>query len=275
MTLTLTWWGSQARHDATLKALDQYKALNANVTFQTQFSGWDGYFDKLAVQYSAKSAPDIIQMDAAYLNDYAARGLLADLKDVNVDNIEAATVDGGKVNGTQYAMPLGVAALGMVYDKTVVEKLGLEAPDFGWTWDDYYAFGEAAKAKLGEDKYVFADQSADLVDYTAYQYSMGKGYIFDAEGNLSIDKDTWIGFMTKMNELRDRGILTPADITTTDKELDPQLDSVINGNAVVRHLFSNQVGSIEALKPGAFGYASMPYGTEAGGWLETGNVLER
>ncbi|MEK3683291.1 ABC transporter substrate-binding protein [Paenibacillus sp. FSL R10-2736] len=270
LTLTLTWWGSQARHDATLKALDQYKALNANVTFQTQFSGWDGYFDKLAVQYSAKSAPDIIQMDAAYLNDYAARGLLADLKDVNVDNIEAATVDGGKVNGTQYAMPLGVAALGMVYDKTVVEKLGLEAPDFGWTWDDYYAFGEAAKAKLGEDKYVFADQSADLVDYTAYQYSMGKGYIFDAEGNLSIDKDTWIGFMTKMNELRDRGILTPADITTTDKELDPQLDSVINGNAVVRHLFSNQVGSIEALKPGAFGYASMPYGTEAGGWLKPG-----
>ncbi|WNS43714.1 extracellular solute-binding protein [Paenibacillus sp. MMS20-IR301] len=270
VTLTVTWWGSQARHDATLKALDQYKVLNSNVTFQTQFSGWDGYFDKLAVQYSAKSAPDIIQMDAAYLNDYAARGLLADLKDVNTDNIEGATTDGGKVNGVQYAMPLGVAALGMVYDKTVVEKLGLEAPDFGWTWDDYYAFGEAAKAKLGEDKYVFADQSADLVDYTAYQYSMGKGYIFDADGNLSIDKDTWIGFMTKMNELRDKGILTPADITTTDKELDPQLDSVINGNAVVRHLFSNQVGSIEALKPGAFGYASMPYGTEAGGWLKPG-----
>ncbi|MHA6530409.1 ABC transporter substrate-binding protein [Paenibacillus sp. BAC0078] len=270
VTLTVAWWGSQARHDATLKALDQYKALNPNVTFQTQFSGWDGYFDKLAVQYSAKSAPDIIQMDAAYLNDYAGRGLLADLKDVNVDNIEAATVDGGKVNGTQFAMPLGVAALGMVYDKTVVEKLGLEAPEFGWTWDDCYAFGEAAKAKLGEDKYVFADQSADLVDYTAYQYSMGKGYIFDKDGNLSIDKDTWIGFMTKMDELRKKGILTPADITTTDKELDPQLDSVINGNAVMRHLFSNQVGSIEALKPDAFGYASMPKGTEAGGWLKPG-----
>lgn len=77
--------------------------------------------------------------------------------------------------------------------------------------------------------------------------------------------------MTKMGELREKGILTPADITTTDKELDPQLDSVINGNAVVRHLFSNQVGSIESLKPGTFGYASMPYGTEAGGWLKPGS----
>lgn len=268
VTLTVSWWGSQARHDATLKALDQYKALHPNVTFQTQFSGWDGYYDKLAVQFSAKSAPDIIQMDAAYVNDYAGRGLLADLKDLNVADVEEKTVNSGKVNGTLYAMPIGVAALGMVYDKTVVEKLGLTAPEFGWTWDDYYAFGEAAKAKLGDDKYVFVDQSADLVDYTAYQYSIGKGYIFSDAGQLNIDKDTWIQYMTKMGELRDKGILTPADITTTDKELDPQLDSVINGNAVVRHLFSNQVGAIDALKPGAFGYASMPYGTEAGGWLK-------
>ncbi|RRJ65109.1 extracellular solute-binding protein [Paenibacillus oralis] len=268
VTLTIAWWGSQARHDATLKALDQYKALHPNVTFQTQFSGWDGYYDKLAVQYSAKKAPDIIQMDAAYVNDYAGRGLLGDLKELNVSDIDPKTVDSSKVNDVLYAIPTGVAALGMVYDKTVVEKLGLEAPDFGWTWDDFFAFGEAAKAKLGDDKYVFVDQSADLVDYTAYQYSMGKGYIYDADGNLSIDKDTWINYMTKMGELRDKGILTPADITTTDKELDPQQDSVINGNAVARHLFSNQVGSIDALKPGAFGFASMPYGSEAGGWLK-------
>ncbi|MEK4059977.1 MULTISPECIES: ABC transporter substrate-binding protein [Paenibacillus] len=268
VTLTIAWWGSQIRHDATLKALDQYKALHPNVTFQTQFSGWDGYFDKLAVQYSAKSAPDIIQMDAGYINDYAGRNLLADLKDVNVADIEPNTVNSGKVKDVLYAIPSGVAALGMVYDKTVVEKLGLEAPSFSWTWDDFFAFGEAAKAKFGDDKYVYVDQSGDLVDYTAYQYSMGKGYIYDDSGNLTIDKDTWIGYMSKMGELRDKGILTPADITTTDKELDPQLDSVINGNAIVRHSFSNLVGSMDSLKPDTYAYASMPYGTEAGGWLK-------
>lgn len=268
--LTIAWWGSEARHEATLKALDKYSELHPNVTFETQYSGWDGYYDKLAVQYSARNAPDIIQMDAAYLNDYVARGLLADMKDINVENIDPAYVSTGQINGSLYAMPLGIAALGMAYDKTIVDKLGLEAPTYGWTWDDYYAFGEAAKAKLGKDKYVFADQSGDLVDYTAYQYSMGKGYIFDENGKLNIDKDTWIGFMTKMEELRQKGILTPADITATDKELDPQLDSVVNGMAIARHLFSNQVGAIEALKPDTYAYASMPYGQEAGGWLKPG-----
>lgn len=266
--LTISWWGSQARHDATQKALQQYTALHPNVTFESQFSGWDGYYDKLAVQNSAANAPDIIQMDAAYVNDYVGRGLLADISSINTADVDPSVLESGKVNGTLYALPLGVAALGMVYDKAVVDKLGLTPPGFGWTWDDYYAFGEAAKAKLGKDKYVFEDQSADLVDYTAYQYSMGKGYIFDDQGKLVIDKDTWLAYMTKMSELRDKGILTPADLTTTDKELDPQLDNVVNGNAIARHLFSNQVGAIEALKPDTYAYASLPKGSEAGGWLK-------
>ncbi|OXS54433.1 ABC transporter substrate-binding protein [Cohnella sp. CIP 111063] len=266
--LTIAWWGSQARHDATQKALEQYTALHPNVTFESTFSGWDGYFDKLAVQYSAGSAPDIIQMDAAYVNDYVSRGLLADIGSINTADVDPSLMESGKVNGVLYAQPLGVAAIGMVYDKTVVDKLGLKAPDFNWTWDDYYAFGQEAKAKLGNDKYVYADQSADLVDYTAYQYSMGKGYIYDAEGNLAIDKATWIEYQTKQKELRDAGILTPPDLTTTDKELDPQLDNVVNGNAIVRHLFSNQVGAIDALKPGTYEYASLPKGSEAGGWLK-------
>jgi ABC-type glycerol-3-phosphate transport system substrate-binding protein len=266
--LTIAWWGSQERHDATQKALQQYTTLHPNVTFESQFSGWDGYFDKLAVQNSAGNAPDIIQMDAAYVNDYVGRGLLADIGSINTADVDPSVLASGQVDGKLYAMPLGVAALGMVYDKSVVDKLGLTPPSFDWTWDDYYAFGEAAKAKLGKDKYVFEDQSADLVDYTAYQYSMGKGYIYNDQGQLAIDKDTWIQYMTKMSELRDKGILTPADLTTTDKELDPQLDNVVNGNAIARHLFSNQVTAIDALKPNTYDYAAMPKGKEAGGWLK-------
>lgn len=268
--LRITWWGSQERHDATLEALEKYTELNPNVTFEHEFSGWDGYFDKLGVQYSAKNAPDIIQMDAAYLNEYVGNNLLADLGSISTDNIDAMLLESGTINGALYAMPLGSAALGFAYDKSVIEKLGLTAPSFGWTWDDYYAFGEAVKAQIGNDKYVFVDQSWDLVDYTAYQLSQGKGQIYTEDGKVNIDKDTWIGFMTKQDELRDKGILTPPDITLTDKELDPNADSVIVGNAVARHIFSNQVGSITSLKPDAIEFASFPKGVEAGGWLKPG-----
>lgn len=267
--LRIAWWGSQERHDATQKALALYSEKFPNVTFESEFSGWDGYFDKLGIQFSAKNAPDIIQMDAAYLNEYVGRSLLADLGSVNVADMDKALMESGNVDGKLYAMPLGSAAFGMVVDKTVIEKLGLKVPEFGWTWDDYYKFGEEAKAKLGKDKYVFVDQSPDLYEYTAYQLSMGKGQVF-TDKKLSIDKATWIAYMTKQEELRKAGIITPADITVTDKELDPKLDSVVNGSALVRHIFSNQVGAISGLKPDSLSFISLPKGVNTGGWLKPG-----
>lgn len=267
--LRIAWWGSQERHDATQKALAQYTQLHPNVTFESEFSGWDGYFDKLGVQFSAKNAPDIIQMDAAYLNEYVGRNLVADLGSINVADMDKALIESGKINGKLYAMPLGSAAFGMVYDKTVIEKLGLSVPAWDWTWDDYYKFGEEAKAKLGKDKYVFVDQSSDLYDYTAYQLSQGKGQVF-TDNKLTIDKNTWLAYMNKQTEMRKAGIVTPADMTTTDKELDPKQDNVVNGNAIARHIFSNQVGSINALKPDAFGFTTLPKGSQTGGWLKPG-----
>lgn len=265
--LRIVWWGSQERHDATQKALALYTQKHPNVTFESEFSGWDGYFDKLGVQAAARNAPDVIQMDAAYLSEYIGRNLLADLSSVKQDDLDKALLESSKLNGKIYAIPLGSTAFGMGYDKTVVEKLGLKAPQFGWTWDDYYKFGEEAKAKLGKDKYVFVDQSTDLYDYTAYQLSKGKGQVF-TEGKLTIDKDTWIGYMKKQSEMRKAGIVTPADMTSMDKELDPKLDSVVNGNAVMRHLFSNQVGAIDGLKPGTMEYTSLPKDAQGGGWLK-------
>ncbi|MBD0384773.1 ABC transporter substrate-binding protein [Paenibacillus sedimenti] len=267
--LRIAWWGSQERHDATQKAIALYSQKNPNVTFESEFSGWDGYFDKLGVQFSAKNAPDIIQMDAAYLNEYVGRNLLADLNSVNVADIDKSLIESGKVGGKLYAMPLGSAAFGMTVDKSVVDKLGLKVPDFGWTWDDYYKFGQEAKAKLGKDKYVFVDQSGDLYDYTAYQLSMGKGQVF-TDNKLTIDKDTWIGYMKKQDELRKAGIVTPPNMTVTDKELDPKLDSVVNGNALARHIFSASVGAINGLKPDSYSFTSLPKAVQTGGWLKPG-----
>lgn len=48
VTLKITWWGGQGRHDYTQKMLDAYTASHPNVTFEAMPSGWDGYFDKLA-----------------------------------------------------------------------------------------------------------------------------------------------------------------------------------------------------------------------------------
>ena len=45
VTIRMTWWGGQTRHDLTQKVLDKYTELNPHVHFETTPSGWDGYFE--------------------------------------------------------------------------------------------------------------------------------------------------------------------------------------------------------------------------------------
>lgn len=61
VTIKITWWGGQGRHDYTQKLLDTYSQSHPNVTFEAIPSGWDGYFDKLATQAASGSMPDTVR----------------------------------------------------------------------------------------------------------------------------------------------------------------------------------------------------------------------
>ncbi|MGM0882461.1 MAG: ABC transporter substrate-binding protein [Bacillota bacterium] len=267
--LRILWWGSQSRHDATLKALDLYTQKNPNVTFEPEFSGWEGYWDKLATQSAAKNAPDIIQMDASYLAEYAGRNQLADLSaGISTGDIDAALLDTGKYQDKLYAIPLGNNAIGMAYNKEAVEKLGITKPENGWTWDQFFAFGKEAKAKVGSDHYALPDLSASFQQYVNYQLSKGLGQVFTDDGKLNLDKDTYLEFQGKFAELRKEGVVPPGEVSVTDKELDPQLDLMVNGTTLLRVLHAAQSNSLDSLKPGVFDFVTIPRNKEAGGWLK-------
>ena len=45
--LRMSWWGSQERHDKTLAAIELFEKQNPGVTITGEYSGFDGYMDKL------------------------------------------------------------------------------------------------------------------------------------------------------------------------------------------------------------------------------------
>lgn len=267
--LRIVWWGSQARHDATLKALDAYTKTHPNVTFEPEFSGIDGYADKLATQASAKNAPDIIQMDPKWLAEYAGRNQLAELsKGIRTDDIDKSLLNSGKYKDKLYAIPLGNNANGMIYNKNAVDKLGITPPNDDWTWDQYFQFGKDAKAKLDKGKYALMDATADYDTYTSYQVSQGKGYPITADGKFNIDKETWLDFIKKYAELRKDGIVPPPDITTTDIEYDAKMDLMNNDTVLIRRSLAAIFPGYDSFKPGAYKLVKTPKGTQSGGWLK-------
>ncbi|WIV18359.1 extracellular solute-binding protein [Paenibacillus polygoni] len=272
--LRIMWWGSQPRHEATLAALDLYTKNNPNVTFEPEYSGMDGYLDKLSTQAAAKNAPDIVQLDPGWMPDWMSRNQLIDLSpEVDVSKFDEKLLSGGQLDGKQYAVPLGSVAFGMVYDKAAMDKLGVANPENGWTWDQFFSLAKESKTKLPKGQYFTLDYGGNYFVYSAYQYAKGKGQVITDDGHFNVDQATFLEWTKKFDELRKEGLVPPADVNASDKENDPQMDLMASGKVLMRYSFSNNLGTWDSIKPGAYALVTMPRAEEAGGWLKPSMFL--
>ena len=162
ITLRFSWWGGDARHEATMKVIEQYMALNPNVKIEAEYGSSDGYNDKLATQLAGGTAPDIIQIDPAFLPSYALSeaGYLVDLKTTSFDfslsdpAYYELPMNGG-FDGKQYGVPTGVSGAAILVNNEMATKFGI---DFSvqYTWDDVFTW---AKKVHDEDPSVYLFES--------------------------------------------------------------------------------------------------------------------
>jgi multiple sugar transport system substrate-binding protein len=268
--LKIMWWGSDARHEATRKALDMYTAANPKVTFAPEYTAWDGYWQKLPTLAASKSLPDVMQMDAAYIQGYVKRGLLADLSDLDLTGIvDEQVIENSKIDGKLYGVPLSYNGQGMVYDKVALEEAGVTLPVYNWTWEDFFAYAKEARAKLPKDKYPIDDLRNIWEWYQFYQTSKGLGPIFKDGTTFNLDKDTWFEFNNMYAEFQKEGIVPSADLQLASKENDPQTDSFGTGRVMLRGASVGSASAVEALLPGGrIAVNSYPTGEAGGGWAQ-------
>ncbi|MNO58591.1 putative ABC transporter substrate-binding protein YesO [compost metagenome] len=268
--LDIMWWGSQERHDATLQALDLYTRNHSNITFTPQYTDWDGYWKKLPTLAASKSLPDVLQMDATYIQEYAARGVLEDLSDMELsDVIDSGVLEKSKIDGKLYGIPLSYNGNGYVYNKPELEAAGVTLPVQDWTYDQFFAFAEEAHAKLPKGKYGIGDYTNYWDTYQAYQMAYGKGPVFENGVTLNIDKETWYKFQQIYVDFRANGVIPDAQTTFSMIENDPASDPLISGRVMTRGVPVGAVGALDSAVPGKLEIVNNPSGPSGGGWAQS------
>ena len=251
VTIRITWWGGQTRHDLTQKVLDKYTELNPNVHFEATPSGWDGYFEKLATDTATGGMADIVQMDYMYISTYAKNGSLADLSEyasngtLDISNVDDALIDAGTLDGKMVGIPLSTSLVSFIYNPSVLEEAGVDAPKNGWTWDDFISICKTVHDKTG--KYGFgwsAFIDTNLLNYWVREY----GVSLFAEDNKSLgfdDVSILEDYFQLWKDLIDAGAAPNPDEYEQIATLGNDAAPVITGDAAF-HQSWNNFGTIGA-----------------------------
>lgn len=140
--LKIAWWGTPYRTEQTQQIIRIFEQQNSGVKVEMQFSTWEEYWHELATQAASNSLPDIIQQDYKYITQYVEKGLLEPLDEyiqngkIDLSQVSDSIKNLGKINEKIYGVCLGINTQAMLYNKEIIEELGIEL-DKPMTWSEY------------------------------------------------------------------------------------------------------------------------------------------
>lgn len=243
VTLRFSWWGSDTRHKMTQKLIEAFEAKNPNIKIEGEYGDWSGYWDKLATQVASQDAPDIIQMDAQYLGEYAERGALLELKNVDLSKFDQAAADAGKTEGGQYAVTAGMNALVVLANPSLVSASGVSLPDdSSWTWDEYL---DAAASITGKSKAGVYGSGAFTGDasFNLWMRQHGKS-LFTKDGGLGFDEGDATKYFEMQAEMRDAKAVPPASVMTEDASAPLDQQGLATNRFAMGWVWSNQLTAV-------------------------------
>ncbi|POQ99032.1 hypothetical protein AU468_11640 [Alkalispirochaeta sphaeroplastigenens] len=154
-TLTVTWWGTPARHERTRAVLDLYQEHHPGTNLLAHSTEWGDYWHTLDQLLAGPNPPQVIQQDYAYLGHYVQEGVLLPLDPflrdgtISLPGVADALLQGGRVGGLLYGIPLGINAPALVYDPEVLARAGIPRPTTDWTWDDFARIARQVHQETG------------------------------------------------------------------------------------------------------------------------------
>ena len=220
VTLTMSWWGGESRHNAYQEALKAFSAANSNITVNPTFAAWSGWEDTMSTKFAGGVAEDVCQINWNWLYNYSGNAqTFIDLNSVteylDLSQWDDAKLAACNVANAQQCVPISMTGRIFFWNMTTFNKAGItEVPK---TLDDLMNAGKAFQEKLGDDYYplhlgaydrmilmVFyleskygkdwADPTTSTLNYTADEIAEGIDFIKSlVDGHVIMPLPTYYG----------------------------------------------------------------------------------
>jgi multiple sugar transport system substrate-binding protein len=270
--VTLNFWNGFTGGDGPFmkKLVDKFSSEHANIKVTMNTMQWADFYAKLPSAVTAGKGPEVAVMHIDSVATNAARRVLQPLEDVakglGLSEADFAKVpwQAGIYNGTRYSIPLDVHPLGFYYNKTVMEKAGLDPEKPPMTADEYMSALDTLKSKKIQGHWAtpFPFTGSQTVQSLVWQYG---GNLFSEDASTATwDDDAGVKAMTWYADLVKNGH-SPAKIAQ-----DADWVALQNGKTAFNWNGIWWVNSLAEKKTQQLGVAALPnIGGQPAAWASS------
>ncbi len=190
--ITVSWWGGQSRHEATMEAVKAFEKKNSDIDIDVQFGAWDGWEDSMTAAFYAGTQADIVQINWNWLNEYDSGGnMFLDMYSLSdwfdFSNYDSRDLELCMSGGSLQAVPVSVTGRIFYWNRTTFRKAGLEPPE---SLSGLLEAGGIFRDRLGEGWYPLALGEYDRMILMIYWLGAvyGKPWISDGKLNYSSEE---------------------------------------------------------------------------------------
>lgn len=248
VTIRVSWWGSQARHERTIRALQRYEARHPGIAIEYEYAVWNDYWTRLTTQAAGNDLPDVMQQDYQYLTEWVGRGLLVPLDAeeasaaLDLSDAAESSLAGGRVDGKLYGVSLGTNSICMMLDADAFAQAGLALPADDWTWAGFERVALSISRRLG----IPAVSGNIVHDHVWRSMYLGKGLWAYAPDGRSLgyppaDDALFADHLRMARRLIAAGAMIPYGEIVALRSKGVEDDPIVTGASVITFLWSNQV----------------------------------
>ena len=252
VTLRFSWWGTDARHKATLDAIAAFERANPDIKIEAEYGAQDGYNAKKTTEFASKTAPDVMQIETGAGPEYFRLGVLKNLstlKSISFEKFDANFIaaNGQFGSGSQWTIPTGVAGSALVVNKTLADKLGI---DFSrqYDWEQLIEWGRKVRA-ADPTCYLLSVNTNYGMDFFVRAYARqlnGAPIINDAAKKLNMTEAQFTECFELIDRIYKSGTAAPAAYKAPFGDQDNNDPAWIAGKYVAHVGFTSSAARMEA-----------------------------
>lgn len=209
----ITFWGWVPEVAETTETFNELDEFDFTVDHEDVGVAEDQYEQLLAALAAGDGAPDVVQIEFQFLEQFKDAGGVIDLSEYGADQFEDEYLDWTwelvSDEGPVYAIPWDQGPTGWHYRQDIFEEAGWD--EFPATWDEFREAAEDIQAEHGEDVHIANFDVTDRAEFMSYAWQGGAQWfeeVGDDQWQLNVDDEITNQLFEYWGEMIDEGLVS-------------------------------------------------------------------